>query len=348
MKPFGARLLAWFDREGRHDLPWQHPRSPYRVWVAEVMLQQTQVTTVIPYFQRFIARFPDWTALAQADTDDVLAHWAGLGYYARARNLQRAAKAVVQQHGGNIPQRLEALMELPGLGRSTAAAILAQAFDKREAILDGNVKRVLARHAAVPGWPGDTAVARRLWQEAEQRLPVARNADYTQAIMDLGATLCLARNPQCGRCPVAQDCAAAAQGAVERYPAPRPRRERPLRRSHVLIVEDEDGAILFERRPPAGIWGALWCLPLVDGGQDWRAALRERYALEVAPQTQALPVLRHGFTHFDLDLLPLRAAPLSRPAVLAEPAAQRWIKLDESLPGVPAPIRKLLDGLPPR
>jgi A/G-specific adenine glycosylase len=348
MKPFSTRLLAWFDRHGRHDLPWQHPRTPYRVWVAEVMLQQTQVVTVIPYFERFIARVPDWQSLAAAPTDDVLALWAGLGYYARARNLQRAAQAIVAEHGGEVPDDLETLNALPGLGRSTAAAILAQAFDQRHAILDGNVKRVLARHAAVDGWPGEPAVTRRLWSEAEARLPQKRHADYTQAIMDLGATLCTARRPPCTQCPVADDCAAYARGAVERYPAPRPRRERPLRRSHVLIIEDASGAILFERRPPSGIWGGLWCLPLFDAAEDWRAGASRHYALELGSEAQTLPILRHSFSHFDLDLVPLRTRPAQAQPAVAEQAQQRWIKLqDDPLPGLPAPILKLLDLLQP-
>ncbi len=348
MKPFATRLLVWFDRHGRHDLPWQHPRTPYRVWVAEVMLQQTQVATVIPYFERFIARFPDWDSLATAPTDDVLALWAGLGYYARARNLQRAAQAIVADCSGAVPDELDKLTALPGLGRSTAAAILAQSFDQRHAILDGNVKRVLARHVAVEGWPGAPAVARRLWIEAEARLPDRRHADYTQAIMDLGATLCVARRPQCTQCPVAGDCAAHTRGEVERYPAPRPRRIKPLRRSHVLIIEDAGGAILFERRPPSGIWGGLWCLPLFDVAEDWRAGASRNYALELGGDIQELPVLRHSFTHFDLDLVPLLTRPSGIRPALAEHAQQRWIKLQgATLLGLPTPIRKLLDQLAP-
>lgn len=343
-KPFSARLLAWFDRHGRHDLPWQHPRTPYRVWLAEVMLQQTQVTTVVPYFERFLARFPDWPALAAAPIDDVLELWAGLGYYARARNLHKAARCVVDDFGGKLPRELEALNELPGLGRSTAAAILSQAFDEPHAILDGNVKRVLARHAAVEGWPGSPAVAKRLWQEAEARLPRKRGADYTQAIMDLGATLCLARAPACERCPVSADCLAHQRGEPTRYPSSRPRRERPLRQSRALIVENEAGAILFERRPPAGIWGGLWCLPLIEDGQDWQAGLQARYGLK-GRLVETGAVLRHGFTHFDLDIEPLRVRVKDRASGAEASADRRWIKLAaDPLPGLPAPIRKLLQA----
>jgi A/G-specific adenine glycosylase len=340
---FASRLLDWFDREGRHDLPWQHPRTPYRVWLAEVMLQQTQVTTVIPYFERFLARFPDWRSLADAPPDDVLARWAGLGYYARARNLHRAARIVVDEHGGEMPPELDAVMELPGLGRSTAAAILSQAYGQRHAILDGNVKRVLARHAAVDGWPGLPAVQRRLWQEAESRLPEDRFADYTQAIMDLGATLCLARQPQCQRCPVSADCVAFQCGETARFPAARPRRERPHRRSTALIVENEAQAILFERRPPAGIWGGLWCLPLFDADEDWREGLRARYGLD-GELVARREVIQHGFTHFDLDLEPLVVRAQGTVPAVFEQSDRRWIRLaDDELPGVPAPIRKLLD-----
>ena len=343
-KSFATRLLHWFDRHGRHDLPWQHPRTPYRVWLAEVMLQQTQVTTVIPYFARFLARFPDWQSLAAAPIDDVLALWAGLGYYARARNLHKAAQAIVNEHGGELPRDLDVLTELPGLGRSTAAAILSQACDEPHAILDGNVKRVLARHAAIEGWPGTPAVARRLWEAAEARLPRQRGADYTQAIMDLGATLCLARQPACERCPVSVDCVAFERGETTRFPSARPKRERPLRRSRALIVENAAGAILFERRPPVGIWGGLWCLPLFDEGEDWQAGLRERYGITAEAIGQEA-VIRHGFTHFDLDLEPVRARARGRLAAIAEPAERRWIKLAaDPLPGIPAPIRKLLQA----
>ncbi len=343
-KSFSSRLLAWFDRHGRHDLPWQHPRTPYRVWLAEVMLQQTQVTTVVPYFERFLARFPDWETLAAAPIDDVLALWAGLGYYARARNLHRAAKAIVHDFGGKLPRELEALNQLPGLGRSTAAAILSQAFDEPHAILDGNVKRVLARHAAIDGWPGAPAVARALWEQAEARLPKQRGADYTQAIMDLGATLCLTRQPACERCPVSADCQAFARNQTSRYPASRPRRERPLRQSRALIVENKAGAILFERRPPAGIWGGLWCLPLFEQEEDWQAGLHKRYGLK-AKLVATEAILRHGFTHFDLDIEPLRVRVNAGASQVAESDERRWIKLAaDPLPGIPAPIRKLLQA----
>ncbi|NBB92056.1 MAG: A/G-specific adenine glycosylase, partial [Gammaproteobacteria bacterium] len=258
---FAQRLLAWWEQHGRHDLPWQQERSPYRVWVAEIMLQQTQVGTVIPYFERFMGRFPDLPSLAHAPIDDVLAHWSGLGYYARARNLHAAAVRCLEEHGGDLPPDAESLERLPGIGRSTANAIVAQAQDRRAPILDGNVKRVLARHAGVEGWPGRSAVLRSLWQEAEALTPQDRARDYTQAIMDLGATLCTPRRPACERCPVDEDCFARRADRVEELPAPKPKRSRPLRDATLVIIENDRGELLLQRRPPSGIWGGLWSLP---------------------------------------------------------------------------------------
>jgi len=346
---FSGRLLRWFDAHGRHDLPWQEPRTPYRVWLAEIMLQQTQVAAVIPYFQRFLARFPDLAALAAAPPDDVLQHWAGLGYYARARNLQRAAQLVVSQHGGELPQELEALTALPGIGRSTAGAILAQAHGQRQAILDGNVKRVLARHGAIAGWPGEPKVSRQLWALSESLLPRQRLSDYTQAIMDLGATLCTARKPDCARCPVSGDCQAALQNRVSEFPARRPKRVRPQRQARLLLVENATGELLFERRPPAGIWGGLWCLPLLESAaesdRDSAAWLHRHYGLR-AQACGALPAFSHGFTHFELELSPqrLRAEPAAD--TLAERTDLRWINIAaDTLPGLPAPVSKLLRQL---
>lgn len=341
MSTFAQRLLRWFDQHGRHDLPWQHPREPYRVWLSEIMLQQTQVTTVIPYFQRFIARFPTVQALAAAPADDVLALWAGLGYYARARNLHLCAQQVCAAHGGSFPLTLEALMELPGIGRSTAGAILAQAHGLRVPILDGNVRRVLARHAAIEGWTGEPAVQKKLWRLSEALLPQERLADYTQAVMDLGATVCTSRKPACGICPVREDCQARLQERVTELPTARPRRERAHRRAHLLLIENAEGELLLERRPPTGIWGGLWCPPMYPEGEDWRHLVSERHALTLGPAAP-LPVVQHGFTHFDLDLLPLRLRAESRPE-LREGAATAWIKIGANPPvGLPAPVKALL------
>lgn len=339
---FAQRLLTWFDHHGRHDLPWQHPREPYRVWLAEIMLQQTQVATVIPFFVRFIARFPDVHSLAQAHADEVLAQWAGLGYYARARNLHACAKLVTVKHRGEFPRDLEALMALPGIGRSTAGAILAQAFGQRHAILDGNVRRVLARHAAISGWTGEPAVQKKLWALSQSLLPCERLADYTQAIMDLGAGVCTARKPACGICPLRKDCAARLLGRVLELPAPKPKRARPLRRTLMLLIENARGEILLERRPPAGIWGGLWCLPMLDEAEDWNTVCKSRYGLRAA-NAAPLPVVRHGFTHFDLDIVPVKLRATDADAAVAEGKTLAWIKISGQLPvGVPAPVRKML------
>lgn len=347
--PFAERLLAWFDIHGRHDLPWQHPRDPYRVWLAEVMLQQTQVTTVIPYFERFLKRFQTVQSLAAAPLDDVLAQWAGLGYYARARNLHRCAQAVVDTHDGHFPRDFDAIVQLPGIGRSTAGAILAQAYGERHAILDGNVRRVLARHGAIDGWPGRPKVQAQLWTLSERHLPQTRLADYTQAIMDLGATLCLARSPQCLICPVAEDCRARIDGTVARFPGPKPKKARPAREARLLLIRNAEGALLLERRPPVGIWGSLWSPPVLEGASaadehQWceQQGLR---LYDAAPR--ALPPVAHAFTHYDLTLHPLEVQ-VEESGVLRESGRWRWVTIPDSKSlGLPAPIRKLLDRLPP-
>lgn len=338
---FAGRLLNWFDHYGRHDLPWQHPRSPWRVWVSEIMLQQTQVSTVIGYFERFIARFPTPTAMADASVDDVLALWSGLGYYSRARNLHAAAQRVATEHGGKVPADFNALVALPGIGASTAAAICAQAFGQRHAILDANVKRVLARHAGVEGWPGRSPVTRRLQAQADARLPDVRLADYTQAIMDLGARLCTPRKPACPECPVAADCRAHREQRTAELPAAKPRRERPERSAFLLLVAREDGCIWLERRPPAGIWGGLWAPPIVEAADEASlAAMGLRARQQPSPEP-----LRHGFTHFVWRLQPLPCAVIDRPAGLREEQGG-WHTIGEAQAlGLPAPIRRLLESL---
>lgn len=341
MTGFASRLLRWYAAHGRHDLPWQQPRSAYRVWLSEIMLQQTQVATVRGYFARFVARFPDLAALAAADIDEVLALWSGLGYYARARNLHRCARLIVAEHGGEFPQRLDALCALPGIGRSTAGAILAQAYGQRQAILDGNVKRVLARHAGIDGWPGEPAVTRRLWAQAEARLPRQRLADYTQALMDLGATVCTARAPACAQCPVRADCVARIEDRVAQLPTPRPRRARPQRHAWLLLIEDTAG-FLLERRPPVGIWGGLWCPPLIEA-ETWQEAAARRYG-RVRTAVE-LPQIRHGFTHFELRITPLR---LRLPQAPAADAETEWLTIAAALDrGLPAPVRRLFESLLP-
>lgn len=339
---FAERLLDWYDRHGRNDLPWQHPRTPYRVWVAEIMLQQTQVTAVMGYFERFMARFPDVYSLAAADTDSVMAQWAGLGYYARARNLHAAARIIVDDHAGELPGDLASLMALPGIGRSTAGAVLAQAFGLRAPILDGNAKRVLARYEAVSGAPGQAAFENRLWTLADRYTPHARLADYTQVIMDLGATLCVKRNPHCGACPLADDCTARVQGRQAEIPAPRRRAKRPLRTTRMLILRHGKNQILFEHRPPSGIWGGLWALPEVPHDQNVDVYCRQR--LGFTPHAvNELPSIRHGFTHFELEIRPLEMQVLEQPGIM-DGNERTWHPRDEP-PPLPAPLAKLIRNL---
>lgn len=301
------------------------------------MLQQTQVATVIPYFQRFTRRFPTLPALAEADSDEVMALWSGLGYYARARNLLATARQCVEHHDGDLPACPEALEALPGIGRSTANAIVAQAHDRRAVILDGNVKRVMARHAAIEGWPGQTAVARALWQAADARTPDSRARDYTQAIMDLGATLCRRSQPRCHDCPVADDCLGRQRGLLDQLPGKRPKKPRPTQRTHMLLIRDAEQRLLMEKRPPSGIWGGLWCLPM-----------SEQPPAEHVPR-HALPGLVHQFSHFSLEIQPL----LIEQAAWPQPADQvcdaddrAWISLDEALKrGLPRPVQRLLQSI---
>lgn len=337
MDAFAYRLLAWWDEHGRHDLPWQHPREPWRVWVSEVMLQQTQVATVIPYFSRFMARFPDIASLAAADEDEVLAYWAGLGYYRRARFLHAAARQVVERHGGEFPRDIEAATALPGLGRSTAAAILAQSFGLPHAILDGNVKRVLARYHGIEGWPGEGAVERELWRQAEAHTPRERVADYTQAIMDLGATVCTPKNPACGRCPQREGCVAMQEGRAFELPTPRPRKDLPVRRTVMLLIEGEEG-VLLERRPPVGVWPGLYSLP--ECPPDDVATCLERLGITAG---ESLPVLRHTFSHYHLDIEPRRARLKDPAARVMDDGRLLWYNLDRPPLGLPAPVRRLIE-----
>jgi len=343
--PIAPRLLAWFDLHGRHDLPWQRERSPYTVWVSEVMLQQTQVATVVPFYERFVARFPTVEALASAPLDDVLMHWAGLGYYARARNLWRAARSVVAEHGGRVPETFDELHALPGIGRSTAGAILAQAFKKRFAILDGNAKRVLARYHAVEGWPGEGAVQSELWMLAERHTPHERVADYTQAIMDLGATLCTRARPACTVCPLALSCAACRAGTQPRYPATRPKRARARRSVTVLVVEDPDGCVLLARRPTRGIWGGLYSFPELEDGDTAAEWCARTLGANVAAE-RVLATIEHGFTHFDLDLEPRWLRLAAAPRVVQDRDDFLWHRPSAApVVGIPAPVAALFDSI---
>jgi A/G-specific adenine glycosylase len=338
--PFADRLIAWQEMHGRHDLPWQNTRDPYRVWVSEIMLQQTQVATVIPYYHRFVARFPDIATLAAADEEEVLRLWSGLGYYSRARNLHGAARLIMAEHDGRFPRDPTAIAALPGIGRSTAAAIAAFCYGARVAILDGNVKRVLARRFGVEGWPGERVVENRLWALAESLLPEADVEIYTQALMDLGAGICLRRNPACDACPVETDCIARRAGRQHALPVPQPRKPVPQKRTVMLILRHGPD-ILLEKRPPTGIWGGLWSLPEMEPGADPLAAAWARYGLD-AEALPSLPIVTHGFTHFRLTIIPqpMRVLGVSEHA---EEKGRLWITPDEAVgAAIPSPVRRLV------
>jgi A/G-specific adenine glycosylase len=340
---FSARLLTWYDAHGRKTLPWKRKRDPYRIWVSEIMLQQTQVTTVVPYFERFIEKFPDVPALARARLDTVLHLWTGLGYYARARNLHKAAKIIVAAHGGKFPRTVEAVQELPGIGRSTAGAILALAFGQRHAILDGNVKRVLTRYHAIGEPVNQRDTEARLWALAEKHTPTTRVDDYTQAIMDLGATLCRRSKPECARCPVQRGCAAYALGRPEAFPVSARRKPIPVREVNWLIIRDARGRILMQRRPPSGLWGGLWSFPETTDA-DVAQWSRARLGLAIEAQA-ALPAWRHTFSHFHLDITPIPARLLVAASAM-ENADTVWYNVGSpATRGLSAPVKRLLEYL---
>jgi A/G-specific adenine glycosylase len=338
------RLLAWYGRHGRHDLPWQRRRTPYRVWVSEIMLQQTQVSTVIPYYRRFLASFPNIRRLADASQDDVLHLWTGLGYYARARNLHKAAQSIRDRHAGRFPKDFETVVALPGIGRSTAGAILALARDERHPILDGNVKRVLTRYHALPGYPGDKAVEKRLWVLADSHTPVQRTADYTQAIMDLGATVCTRTRPRCDACPLAAACRAHTLGRETDFPARRLRGKLPVRRTRMLMVRCGK-RVLLAKRPPAGVWGGLWGFHEIAADAD--AAEWCRSYLAIKPLSRrSWPTLRHTFSHFHLDVEPVLLEVAQCGSLVRDNIQEVWYDL--SAPprlGLAAPVRRLLQTL---
>lgn len=340
---FQRRLMAWFDAHGRKQLPWQQHKSPYRVWVSEIMLQQTQVATVIPYYERFMARFPTVAALAEAPQDEVLHLWTGLGYYARARNLHKAARVVVGEHGGDFPvHSLEAMAELPGIGPSTAGAIIAISTGRRAVILDGNVKRSLTRLHALPGWPGRSAVERRLWALAEHYTPETRLADHTQAMMDLGATLCRRGQPECGRCPFEDVCLAHARGEERRFPEPKPKKASPLRAAQMLLLCDAEGRVLLQQRPPTGLWGGLWCFPQFEeagGLEAWLDSRAPGAELEAPWST-----FTHVFSHFRLEITP-RPARIGAVTAVTESGSLWYNPREPASVGLAAPVKALLERL---
>ncbi len=340
---FSSAILTWFDANGRKHLPWQQQVTPYKVWVSEIMLQQTQVATVIPYFKRFMQRFPDIATLAAASEDIVMQHWAGLGYYARARNLQRSAQHIMQQHQGEFPTTLADLVQLPGIGPSTAGAILALSMQQRGVILDGNVKRVLARSHTVSGAINSGATQKKLWQLADYFTPDKRVAAYTQAMMDLGATLCTAKNPNCSACPLQTDCRALCTKTTTDYPQRKKKSRLPIRTSYFLLLQFDD-ALLFEKRPPHGIWGGLWCTPTLDSLDKIEQHCRERFAVTIL-LNRALTPFRHTFSHFHLEIQPqwLQVQPLQQQL---QSASLVWKSLDQcDTIGLPKPVTRLIRQL---
>ncbi len=352
---FAARLIVWQKSHGRHGLPWQGADA-YRVWLSEIMLQQTQVVTVIPYFERFVASFPDIAAMAAASEEQVLAHWSGLGYYARGRNLHKAAQLIAAKHGGEFPRDFEQILELPGIGRSTAAAVCALAYHQRRAILDGNVKRVLARYCGIAGWAGEKKIEALLWQQAETLLPrpvgegwgeggnADRSADiatYTQALMDMGATVCTRSRPKCALCPVQADCVALQTERIAELPAPRPRKAVPEKQATFLLLMHGND-ILLEKRPGSGIWGGLWCPPQVEDGQE--SDYVQRNGLALSERTE-LPTFTHTFTHFKLHISPVLLRMKQKPQRVQQ-SGSVWLDVEEALQAaIPTPVRKMLEAL---
>ena len=342
---FSTRVLTWFDRHGRTRLPWQQQPTRYRVWVSEVMLQQTQVNTVIPYYQRFMSHFPTVQTLARAPLDNVLSLWSGLGYYARARNLHRAAGIVCDQHCGEVPADIATLATLPGIGRSTAGAILALSDGQRQPILDGNVKRVLTRFCSITGWPGNSHVQHRLWTLAERYTPSQRIAAYTQAMMDLGSLVCTRRRPLCGACPLADHCQAHAMSREHEFPTPKPRRPLPVRATCMLLMRSSVGEVLLEQRPPHGVWGGLWSLPECPLGSDIPDWCQQRYGVQVEEFHSWAPI-RHSFSHFHLDITPVHVDVGRRPDKIMEADRRVWYNVHQpDARGLAAPVQRLLQTL---
>lgn len=338
---FSQAVLNWFDEHGRHDLPWQQNKTPYRVWVSEIMLQQTQVVTVIDYYQRFMQRFPDVQSLAAAEQDEVLHYWTGLGYYARARNLHKCAQTVVEEFNGTFPQTVEGLESLSGIGRSTAGAIASISMGKHASILDGNVKRVLSRFHGVEGWPGNKKVADEMWLIAERYTPAKRTGEYTQAMMDLGATLCTRSKPQCQICPLQAQCEAYALDRVKEFPFSKPKKEKPIKSTRMLMLE-WDNRILLKQQPASGIWGGLWIFPMMEVAQP----MMEHELLNHEIQSiHEGGVFRHTFSHYHLDIHPVHIK-LAKPMDMIGESKQLWYNLKQpDSVGLAAPVKKLLESL---
>jgi A/G-specific adenine glycosylase len=342
---FTEPLLHWYDIHGRKDFPWQIPRHPYRVWISEIMLQQTQVQTVIPYFNRFMSRFPDIESLAMAQEDDVLSYWSGLGYYSRARNLHKTAQIITETYHGHFPNDLTKLMQLPGIGPSTAAAIISQAFNKPAAILDGNVKRVLCRFFLIPGWPESTSVKKELWAIAKSCMHQQRCADYTQAIMDLGATCCTSRNPKCLECPISENCKAFKQNEQTQYPNKKPKKQKPCYSQQFLAIINPQNLIYLDKRPPTGLWGGLWCLPSIEMDANPSQWLNH-FNLQ-GHEPQLITEFKHSFSHFDLEIKAMLIKTKFAKSSIFE-STGKWFSRDQlSSVGLAKPTSIILDKVFP-
>ena len=346
MTPFAQAILKWYDAYGRKNLPWQQNKTAYSVWLSEIMLQQTQVATVIPYFERFLAQFPTVIDLANAEQDEVLHLWTGLGYYARARNLHKTAKMVVDHYQGEFPLDIDALNALPGIGRSTAAAILSSVYKQPHAILDGNVKRTLARSFAVEGWPGQKKIENQLWQFAEQNTPPHDTDQYNQAMMDMGAMVCTRSKPKCSLCPVESLCIANNQGNPLDYPGKKPKKEKPVKQTWFVMLH-HNGQVWLEQRPQSGIWGGLFCFP-EHGNADIVISLDQRHihSSDILSQ-QTLIAFRHTFSHYHLDITPILLDLSKQPNVIMEASKGLWYNLSQPEEvGLAAPVKQLLQSLP--
>lgn len=342
---FSSKLVRWYHKHGRHDLPWQKNPTPYRIWISEIMLQQTQVTTVIPYYQCFMKSFPSLKSLAQADIDRVLSHWSGLGYYARARNIHKTAQIIFEKYCSRFPKSVDTLVELPGIGRSTAGAIASFSMQIPATILDGNVARVLTRIYAIEGWRGNAAVNQQLWEIAENNTPKENTHFYNQAIMDLGATLCTRTKPKCDLCPFTKDCKAHHQQRETEFPTRKPKKVKPTKHVYALLLRRDDGSLLLERRPPSGIWGGLWSFPECTLDEDIDAYCEKYFDANILKQ-QNWEIISHQFSHFSLEISPLLINVSTSNYSVIDSNNLIWYKLANSLPGgIATPVKKLLKKL---
>ncbi|MEM9243655.1 MAG: A/G-specific adenine glycosylase [Pseudomonadota bacterium] len=344
---FQQTVLAWYDQFGRKHLPWQKNKTAYKVWISEVMLQQTQVGTVIPYFERFMRHFPQVSDLAAADLDEVLHLWTGLGYYSRARNLHRAARMLMTEFAGKFPDNRDALQKLPGIGRSTAAAILSLAFNQPAAILDGNVKRLLSRYCGISDPINDSKTEKQLWTLAEQFVPRQRVADYTQVLMDLGAMICVRRQPLCSACPIATTCVAFQTGQQQQIPYKKPRKKLPTRTTIMLVLQGPQQQILLQKRPMTGIWGGLWSFPEYQNEFDGDIALFCQQHFAVTPMLiEPLTAFRHTFSHFHLQVTPLLIKIDQLPTQIMASETMLWYdSSNKQTIGLPQPVKRLLEKL---